>query len=149
MKNFYESTIINTDNMLTINIIIQPIHYNRNKMSCEFYINDNELYKDTPTEKLNISFSSDLLTPLTFKFVVYGKQLNDTCECGDVALLIENITVNNHDITTQFEMNARYISDNQLISSSRYMGFNGVQNFSINKPFYHWLHNVSHWGWIA
>ncbi len=149
MKNFYEAITTDLNGMLRINITLQPIHYDQNKMSCVVYINNTEIYNDTPADKVIVTHTSDLLSPLIFKFIVNGKHPTDTCDIGDVALFIENISVNNHDISLHFEKNATYISSNQTIQPCRYMGFNGTQTFIIDKPFYHWLHLVNPWGWIA
>ena len=149
MKNFYEAITTDLSCMLRINITLQPIHYDQNKMSCVVYINDTEIYNDTPTDKVTITHTSDLLSPLIFKFIMNGKQPNDTCDIGDVAILIETITINDHNMMLYFDQNATYISNNQLIKSSCYMGFNGTQTFTIDKPFYQWLHLANPWGWIA
>lgn len=149
MKNFYEITDIDTSNALDIKISIAPIHYNKNKMSCEIAINGTNLYTGVPERPFVVFYKLGLLEPIEIAFVVDGKRDGDTCNDGDVAIVIESITINGHEIVYECKQVAEYISENCSIEPLNYMGFNGIQTITISKPFYQWLHDVRPWGWIA
>lgn len=66
----------------------------------------------------------------------------------ETAVIIESLMIDNIKVLPQFDYLAIYVNDKNYTNPTSYLGFNGQWTLSINKPFYHWLHEIKGRGWL-
>lgn len=86
-----------------------------------------------------------LLEPIIIEVELYNKVYTLEYE---TAVIIERLSIDNIDIIPNYTHLADYTNDHNNNNPTNYLGFNGKWTLTINRPFYHWLHQVQGQGWL-
>jgi hypothetical protein len=63
-------------------------------------------------------------------------------------VIVRKIAVDNIDLVPEYDRLATYVNDHNHTDPTSYIGFNGVWTFTVNRPFYQWLHQAQSQGWL-
>jgi hypothetical protein len=66
----------------------------------------------------------------------------------ETAIIIKRLSVDNTELIPQYDYLAEYVNDHDNNNPTSYLGFNGKWTLTIDRPFYHWLHEHSAQGWL-
>ena len=66
----------------------------------------------------------------------------------ETAVIIKRLSVDNIELMPKYDYLAEYVNDHDNNSPTSYLGFNGKWTLTIDRPFYHWLHEHSGQGWL-
>lgn len=132
MKNYLDLRAIDTD--LRLSIVTKTIG------------NPNYVIKVNNTVVENIiDYQLPLLEPIIIEVELYNKVYTLEYE---TAVIIERLSIDNIDLIPNYTHLADYINDHNNNNPTNYLGFNGKWTLTINRPFYHWLHQVQGQGWL-
>ena len=67
---------------------------------------------------------------------------------NETAVIIRRLSVDNIELIPRYGYLAEYVNDHDFKNPTNYLGFNGKWTLTINRPFYHWLHEHSGQGWL-
>jgi hypothetical protein len=129
MKNFSEATVIKSDLMLDVNLVISP---RGGEAYCEIELNQKLLFAGLVSEKTNLNAKIPLCDPLYLKFFV--KRTHPQ------AIHIDLLTVDGREVLPLYL--------NQTSPPTSYLDFTGHWVLSIPN-FYTWYHEITGQGWIA
>jgi hypothetical protein len=93
----------------------------------------------------DIIVNHKLLSPLNIEVELKNKHYTTEYE---TAVIIDSISVDNISIIPLYCHLANYQNDHNNNNPTNYVGFNGKWTLTINRPFYHWLHQVQGQGWL-
>ena len=97
------------------------------------------------SDAIQLDYRVGLLDNNNITVELYNKHYTTEYE---TAVIIDNITVDNIDIIPQYDYLANYVNDHNNNNPTSYLGFNGKWTLTIDRPFYHWLHQHSGQGWL-
>jgi hypothetical protein len=66
----------------------------------------------------------------------------------ETAVIIKQLSIDNIDLIPRYDYLADYVNDHDNTDPTSYLGFNGKWRLTIDRPFYHWLHQHSGQGWL-
>ena len=87
----------------------------------------------------------DLLQPFTIEIELKNKTYSMEHE---TAVVIKQLQIDGIDIVPRFDYLAIYRNDHDNNDPTSYLGFNGKWTLTIDRPFYHWLHEHTGQGWL-
>jgi hypothetical protein len=134
MKTYSNLQAIDTD--LVIRLELEPVGQPQGQIC----INDRAHPLATVTQ-----IRVPLLDPIQIDIVLSGKDYNNTVE---TAIIVTRLSIDNIDIMGQYDYLAEYDNDHDFKNPTNYLGFNGKWTLTIDRPFYHWLHEHSGQGWL-
>jgi hypothetical protein len=134
MNNYLDLLDINTDIQIDIELSVIG--------SPDFSVIVNDIRWDNHN---NISATHKLLSPINIEIELRNKHYTLEYE---TAVIIDRISVDNIDIIPQYDYLANYQNDHNNNNPTSYLGFNGKWTLIIDRPFYHWIHQVSGQGWL-
>jgi hypothetical protein len=105
----------------------------------EFLVNGSRLPQN------NLRYCVDLLKPFSIVIELYNKHYTSEYE---TAVIIEKLLIDNIEIIPKYDYLAEYDNDHGFKNPTNYLGFNGKWSLTIDRPFYHWLHQHSGQGWL-
>jgi hypothetical protein len=102
--------------------------------------------KDYPglSEIMIIDYDINILEPHDIVIELYNKHYTTEYETA----IIFKIYIDNINIIPEYSYLAEYINDHNNNNPTNYLGFNGKWTLTIDRPFYHWLHEHSGQGWL-
>lgn len=139
MNNYLDLQDIDT--RLNLIIKLEPV----GKPAVKLIVNDKEYDYSNLSQVVIINQYLPLLSPINIDFILYNKHYNLEHE---TAVIINNITIDNIDIIPKYDYLAEYDNDHGFKKPTNYLGFNGKWSLTIDRPFYHWLHQHSGQGWL-
>lgn len=142
MNNF--SDLLATDLSLNVTIVLTVIHDN-GYPGLTVRVNNSVVEYLAMTHGETQQFQVDLLEPLDIEIVLKDKIYDQNKE---TAVIIESLTVDGFELANQWTHLATYHSDQGLIKSSSYLGFNGTWRLTTDQPFYQWRHQITGQGWL-
>jgi hypothetical protein len=87
----------------------------------------------------------DLLHSFTIEIEVKNKIYTTEQE---TAVIIKCLQIDGIDLVPRFDYLAEYDNDHNNNDPTSYLGFNGKWTLTIDRPFYHWLHEHTGQGWL-
>ena len=66
----------------------------------------------------------------------------------ETAVVIKSLQIDGIDLVPRFDYLAEYDNDHNNNDPTSYLGFNGKWTLTIDRPFYHWLHEHTGQGWL-
>jgi hypothetical protein len=66
----------------------------------------------------------------------------------ETAVIIKQLSIDNIDLIPRYDYLATYVNDHNNDNPTNYLGFNGKWTLTIDRSFYHWLHEHSGQGWL-
>jgi hypothetical protein len=142
MKNFFDQ--LDTDQTIEIQVDIDPIVDNGIPYM-ELTINNKTLYADYIDCQLSVTSQIDLLSPVNISVFLKDKIYSQEKE---TALAISCIKIDGVSLIPNHTECINYINDKNLNNKSFYVGYNGTWTWSIQEPFYRWLHKANGQGWL-
>ena len=113
----------------TVKIIINDKEYDYTQLDSSIIINDYLLLMDL----INI----DIIMSNKHYTLEY-----------ETAVIIKRLSVDDIELIPRYDYLATYINDHDNNNPTSYLGFNGKWTLTIDRPFYHWLHEHSGQGWL-
>ena len=87
----------------------------------------------------------DLLYSFTIEIELKNKIYTTEQE---TAVIIKCLQIDGIDLVPRFDYLAEYDNDHNNNDPTSYLGFNGKWTLTIDRPFYHWLHEHTGQGWL-
>jgi hypothetical protein len=87
----------------------------------------------------------DLLQPIHLQIELRNKIYSSVQE---TAVIIQSLIIDGIDILPKYDYLGNYINDKNINQPSSYIGYNGTWTFTIDRPFYLWLHKIENQGWL-
>ena len=97
------------------------------------------------SDTIQLDYRVGLLDTINITVELYNKHYTTEYE---TAVIIDNIMVDNIEIIPKYDYLADYVNDHDNTDPTSYLGFNGKWSLTIDRPFYHWLHEHSGQGWL-
>jgi hypothetical protein len=139
MKNY--SDLQDIDRLIPVSIQIEPV----GNPKVDITVNDGGVKYQSLSNTITYTKFVDLLTPITISILLSDKIYTQDYE---TAVIIKQISVDNVSLIPQYDYLADYQNDHNNNSPTSYLGFNGKWTLTIDRPFYHWLHQVQGQGWL-
>jgi hypothetical protein len=139
MKNYSDLTDIDT--RLAVTIELEPV----GTPTATVIINDKQYTYSKIMSQIIINDYLPLMDSINISVVLMNKHYTTDYE---TAVIIRRISIDNIDLIPKYDYLAEYINDHDNNSPTSYLGFNGKWTLTINRPFYHWLHEYSGQGWL-
>ena len=98
------------------------------------------LYRD-----LDVQVDLDLTQPFVIQIQLNNKIYDNQQE---TAVRIRHMSIDGHELVPRFLGLAHYDNDHGFKDPTDYLGFNGKWTLTIDRPFYHWLHEHTGQGWL-
>jgi hypothetical protein len=107
----------------------------------------NDVVDDYPglSDTIILDYHVDLLDLFAVNIELSNKHYTTEYE---TAVIIKRLSIDNIELIPQYDYLARYINDHDNDNPTSYLGFNGKWTLTIDRPFYHWLHQHSGQGWL-
>jgi hypothetical protein len=139
MKNYSELKDIDT--CLHLQIELEPVG------SPDIDIIVNHSNRDYPglSESIILDYQLSLLDNINIDVILSNKHYTTEYE---TAVIIRRLSVDNIEIIPKYLYLVEYINDHDFKNPTDYVGFNGKWTLTIDRPFYHWLHQHSGQGWL-
>jgi hypothetical protein len=138
MKTYSDLQAIDT--RLHLHIELEPVGTPDITVSVNDIIDDYSVLSDT----IILDYHVDLLD----LFAVNIELRNKTYSLdNETAVIIRRLSVDNIELIPQYDYLAKYVNDHDN-NPTNYLGFNGKWTLTIDRPFYHWLHEHSGQGWL-
>jgi hypothetical protein len=139
MKTYSDLQAIDT--RLHLHIELEPVGTPDITVSVNDIIDDYSVLSDT----IILDYHVDLLD----LFAVNIELRNKTYSLdNETAVIIRRLSVDNIELIPQYDYLAKYVNDHDNNNPTNYLGFNGKWTLTIDRPFYHWLHEHSGQGWL-
>jgi hypothetical protein len=139
MKSYSDLQDIDTHVNITINL--KPIK----NPNIWLRVNHDLIGYTRLSEPIQLDYRVGLLDNINITVELYNKEYNIDSE---TAVIIDNIIIDNIEIIPKYSYLADYINDHDNNNPTNYLGFNGKWQLTIDRPFYHWLHEHSGQGWL-
>jgi len=139
MKNYSEIT--DTNQSLDIQIQLKPVGL----PNIWVKVNQDYIGYSQLSEPIILDYRIGLLNPFSITVELHNKDYDID---NTTAVIIERLSVDNIDIIPKYDYLAEYINDHDNKNPTSYLGFNGKWTLTIDRPFYHWLHEHSGQGWL-
>ena len=138
MKNYSDLQAI--DPRLTCHIHLETVGHPDVSVIVGPHMAGGILYRD-----LDIRVELDLLQPFLIQIELQNKIYTAEAE---TAVRIRSIQIDGQELIPRFLGLARYDNDHRFKNPTDYLGFNGKWTLTIDRPFYHWLHEHTAQGWL-
>ena len=139
MKTYLDLQDIDT--RLKLSIKLRPI----NRPDIWVRVNRDLIGYTALSDSIQLDYQIGLLDNINIVIELYNKDYNNIDE---TAIIIDNIMIDNIDIVPKYDYLADYVNDHDFKNPTNYLGFNGKWTLTIDRPFYHWLHEHSGQGWL-
>jgi hypothetical protein len=138
MKNY--SDLQDIDTRLKLSIKLKPV----NQPNIWVRVNHDLIGYTGLSDSIQLDYQIGLLDNIDIVIELYNKDYNT----DETAVIIDNITVDNINIIPKYDYLADYVNDHNFKNPTNYLGFNGKWRLTLDRPFYHWLHEHSGQGWL-
>jgi hypothetical protein len=138
MKTYSDLQAIDT--RLTCHIHLEPVGHPDVSVIAGPHLAGGILYRD-----LDIQVGLDLQQPFVIQIQLQNKIYTADSE---TAVHIRSIQIDGQDLVPRFLGLAHYDNDHGFKNPTDYLGFNGKWTLTIDRPFYHWLHEHTGQGWL-
>lgn len=146
MKNYLDLLDINN---YPLNVCLQLRAITNNGIPrISVAINNDICYQGCLENSVVISKKINLLDSVCIQLSMSDKIYSQNQE---TALIVKNINIDGYELTEYYNDCVPYISylnDQNVDHRGFYLGFNGVWQFELDRPFYQWWHTVSGQGWL-
>lgn len=142
MKTFLD--LLDTTIKLPVYIELVPIFENGFPF-CTVTLNEQTIYNNTLETTVCLNKLIDVKDNLILKISLKNKKYSADKETG---IKFQNFSVDGIKIYPFYVDPISYVNDHSNNQKSFYLGFNGVWQYNINKPFYQWYHVASGQGWL-
>jgi len=139
MNNYLNLTDIDT--CLELSLELEPV----GSPVVTVLINNKVQHHSTLSESLVIKNCLELLNPFTIDIILSNKHYTVDYE---TAVIISKLEIDNINLVPKYDYLADYQNDHNNNSPTNYLGFNGKWTLTIDRPFYHWLHQAQGQGWL-
>lgn len=139
MNSYLNLTAIDT--CLNVTLELEPV----GSPLVTVLINNKVQYHSTMSEPVVIDTYLALLDPFVIDIVLSDKHYTVEYE---TAVVINKLAIDNIDLVPQYDYLANYQNDHNNNNPTNYLGFNGKWTLTIDRPFYHWLHQAQGQGWL-
>jgi hypothetical protein len=139
MKNY--SDLQDIDASINIKICLRPI----GQPNIWLRVNRDRIGYTALSEPIQLDYRVGLLDTINISLELYNKNYDNI---NETAIIIDNIIVDNINIIPKYDYLAEYVNDHDNDNPTSYLGFNGKWLLTIDRPFYHWLHQHSGQGWL-
>jgi hypothetical protein len=139
MKTYSDLQDINT--CIDISICLRPI----GRPNIWVKVNRDFVGYTALSEDIQLDYQVGLLDNINITVELLNKHYTTEYE---TAIIIDNIIIDNITIIPQYDYLAEYVNDHDNNNPTNYLGFNGKWSLTIDRPFYHWLHQHSGQGWL-
>jgi hypothetical protein len=138
MKTYSDLQAIDT--RLHLHIELEPIG------TPDITVSVNDVVDDYPrlSDTIILDYHIDLLDLFAVNIELRDKHYTTEYE---TAVIIKRLSVDNIELIPEYDYLAKYVNDHDNNPTS-YLGFNGKWTLTIDRPFYHWLHQHSGQGWL-
>jgi hypothetical protein len=138
MKTYSDLQAIDT--RLHLHIELEPVG------TPDVRISINDIVDDYPglSNTIILDYHVDLLDLFAVNIELRDKHYTTEYE---TAVIIKRLSVDNIELIPEYDYLAKYVNDHDNNPTS-YLGFNGKWTLTIDRPFYHWLHQHSGQGWL-
>ena len=140
MKNFLDLQDINTN--LSVCVELSP---HGSPLSTNVSLNGVVVFDGKLDKKFSYICDIGILESLNLLITVSGKDYNIDSE---PAVVIDKITIDELNLIPNCIHLSSYVNDQQYVSPTTHLGFNGTWQFSISDPFYTWRHKTLNFGWL-
>jgi hypothetical protein len=139
MKTYSDLQAIDT--RLHLHIELEPVG------TPDIAVSVNDVVDDYPglSDTIILDYHVDLLDLFAVNIELSNKHYTTEYE---TAVIIKRLSIDNIELIPQYDYLARYINDHDNDNPTSYLGFNGKWTLTIDRPFYHWLHQHSGQGWL-
>jgi hypothetical protein len=142
MKNFSDLLAIKPS--LKIAATLSPIFDNGYPI-CQLSVNNHILHCGPLLARQTFTVDINLSESINFSIEMSGKMYNAEKE---TAIEINSVCFNSFEIIPNWTHLTSYHNDHNINAPTSYLGFNGTWQLTIDKPFYHWLHEITGQGWL-
>ena len=139
MKTYSDLQAI--DSRLHLHVELEPVG------TPDITVSVNDVIDDYPglSDTIILDYHVDLLDLFAVNIELRNKHYTTEYE---TAVIIKRLSIDNIELIPQYDYLARYINDHDNNNPTSYLGFNGKWTLTIDRPFYHWLHQHSGQGWL-
>jgi hypothetical protein len=127
--------------LIPVSIQVEPV----GRPCVDIVVNDTVIEYQSLTDTITYTKFVDLLTPITLSIILSNKIYTQEYE---TAVIIKRLSVDNIDLTPDYDYLADYQNDHHNNTPTNYLGFNGKWTLTIDRPFYQWLHQAQGQGWL-
>jgi len=138
MKTYSDLTDIDT--RLTLTIDIEPVGL----PDARIIVNRDSIDYPGLSAPIKLNYQLSLLDPIDIDIRLSNKQYTTEYETA----IKFKIYIDNIEIIPKYDYLAEYVNDHDNDNPTNYLGFNGKWTLTIDRPFYHWLHEHSGQGWL-
>jgi hypothetical protein len=139
MKNYLDLQDIDT--RLNLVIELEPV----GTPATQVIINDKEYDYPQLLSSIIINDYLPLIDNINIDVIMSDKQYTLEYETA----VIIKLSIDNIEIIPKYNHLIKYNNDqNCNTETTNYLGFNGKWSLTIDRPFYHWLHEHSGQGWL-
>jgi hypothetical protein len=139
MKNYSDLQDINR--LIPVSIYLEPV----GQPWVDIAVNDTVIDYHPLNNSVTYTGFVDLLNPITVSVILTDKIYTQEYE---TAVIVRRLSVDNIDLIPSYDYLADYQNDHNYTDPTNYLGFNGKWTLTIDRPFYHWLHQVHGQGWL-
>jgi hypothetical protein len=139
MKNY--SDLQDIDRLIPVSIQVEPVGHPK----VDIVVDDSGVNYQSLTNTITYTKFVDLMTPITLSIVLSDKIYTQEYE---TAVIIRRLSIDNIDLIPNYDYLADYQNDHNNNNPTSYLGFNGKWTLTIDRPFYHWLHQTQAQGWL-
>lgn len=132
-----QATEFDVDLRLQVRAIGQP--------SLRISINQDIVYHGILTHTFDLNHQLPLLQPFAVTIELLDKDYNSAQE---TAAVIEHLAIDQFELIPGWTQLATYTNDHQYTDPTNYLGFVGVWQLLIDRPFYQWTHVVTNQGML-
>jgi hypothetical protein len=139
MKNYSDLQAIDT--RLHLHVELEPVG------TPDITVSVNDIMNDYPGLSHNIilDYYIDLLDLFAVNIELCNKHYTTEYE---TAVIIRRLSIDDIKLIPEYDYLAKYVNDHDNNNPTSYLGFNGKWTLTIDRPFYHWLHEHSGQGWL-
>jgi hypothetical protein len=139
MKTY--SDLLDIDTRLHLHIELEPVGFPDVTVS----INDIVDNYSGLSDNIILDYHIDLLDLFSIDIELRNKHYTTEYE---TAVIIKRLSIDNIELIPEYDYLAEYINDHDNNNPTSYLGFNGKWTLTIDRPFYHWIHEHSGQGWL-
>jgi len=139
MKTYSDLQAIDT--RLHLHVELEPIGTPDITVS----VNDIVDHYSALSNNIILDYHVDLLDLFAVNIELRNKHYTTEYE---TAVIIKRLFIDNIIIIPTYCHLANYQNDHNNNNPTNYLGFNGKWTLTIDRPFYHWLHQVQGQGWL-
>lgn len=142
MKNFLN--LLGTNIQIPIHLTVKPLLEN-GVPRCNIKINNQKVFEGRLDDVKFLEHNVGLLDSISISIKLYGKIYNSEKE---TAILVQSLKIDHKELTSLTTSPISYSKDQDNDYVGFYLGFNGLWQYNLNKPFYQWYHIASDQGWL-